>query len=78
MGTPTTVFTNPTIGVLAKSNIAAVSDAWKRAIIQTFLVNSNEMNSGQRLGDLDLWIEAAQTISADHCNVGTLSGTPGM
>ncbi|CAM8663084.1 PBP domain containing protein [Sphingobium cupriresistens] len=78
MGTPTTVFTNSTTGILAKSNIAAVSDDWKRAIIQTFLVNSNETNSGQRLGDLDLWIETAQTTGADHCNVGTLSGSPGM
>ncbi|CAM8663094.1 substrate-binding domain-containing protein [Sphingobium cupriresistens] len=68
-GTPTTTFTNPTTGLLAKSNIAAVSDAWKRAVIQTFLVNSNETNSSQRLGDLDLWIESAATSGKDHCNV---------
>ncbi|EKU73391.1 MULTISPECIES: substrate-binding domain-containing protein [Sphingomonadales] len=68
-GTPTDAFTNTTTGLLAKSNIAAVSDEWKRAVIQTFLVNSNETNSSQRLGDLDLWIESAATSGKDHCNV---------
>ncbi|TNE43813.1 MAG: hypothetical protein EP345_04090 [Sphingomonadales bacterium] len=67
MATPTTVFTDPVTGILAKSNIAAVPDNWKHAITQTFLVNSNE-NSGGRLGDRDLWIEAASATS-DHCNV---------
>lgn len=67
VATPTTVFTDPATGLLAKSNIAAVPDSWKRAITQTFLVNSNE-NSGGRLGDRDLWIEAASPTS-DHCKV---------
>lgn len=67
VATPTTVFTDPTTGLLAKSNIAAVPDKWKRAITQTFLVDSNE-TSGGRLGDRDLWIEAASPTS-DHCNV---------
>lgn len=67
VATPTTVFTDPATGILAKSNIAAVPDNWKRAITQTFLLDSNEF-SGGRLGDRDLWIEAASPTS-DHCKV---------
>ncbi|MBV2150042.1 substrate-binding domain-containing protein [Sphingobium sp. AS12] len=79
IGIPDDRFINATTGLMAQSNIGALPTPWRNAVNQTFILNSNQMSNGQRLGNLDLWMEAAGP-TPDHCNVSTLPGEtqPGM
>lgn len=70
------VFTNSSTGLLARSNIGAMPAAWKNAAVQTFLTNSNQTALGQRLGDLNLWIQN-QPTPGGSANP-TCSGKTGM
>lgn len=58
--TRTGIFTSTTTGsqgLLAQSNIGAMPVAWRSAVFRTFLTESASTSNGQRLGDLDLWMQ---------------------
>jgi hypothetical protein len=57
----TGIFTSTTSGsqgLLAQSNIGAMPTPWRSAVFRTFLVDSATVSNGQRLGDLDLWLQS--------------------
>ncbi|PKP94114.1 MAG: hypothetical protein CVT77_03295 [Alphaproteobacteria bacterium HGW-Alphaproteobacteria-16] len=73
----TGIFTNASTGLLALSNIGTLPQPWRRAVNQTFLTDSNETNGGQRLGDLNLWIQSLPT-PAGTANATACAGATGI
>ena len=64
-------------GLLAQSNIGAMPTAWRSAIFRTFLFDSATASNGQRLGDLDLWLQNVSTPGGNVARNANCTGKAG-
>ena len=74
------LFTSTTmgsLGLLATSNVGAMPTAWRSAIFRTFLFDSASTSNGQRLGDLDLWLQNTPVPGGTNTLNENCTGKPG-